>query len=63
MSRIRNDFTQREIWGDPKELSDGELQNAEEWWRSEVDRYPRGWEAIDHLNKVLAEKQARARQD
>ena len=63
MNRIRNDFTHREIWGKPHELSDHELAKAERWWRSEVDRYPRGWAAIDHLNSVLAEKQKRGRQE
>jgi hypothetical protein len=57
------DFSLREIWGEPSELSDAELKKAEQWWQYEVNRHPRGWAAIAHLNKVLAEKDKRNRQD
>jgi hypothetical protein len=57
------DFSQREIWGDPSELSDAELSKAEQWWQYEVKRHPKGWAAIEHLNKVFAEKDKRQRQD
>jgi polyhydroxyalkanoate synthesis regulator phasin len=61
MSPWYNEYSWRECHEAPENLSDAELSRAEEFWRENVRRYPRGWAAISKLNDVIAERERRER--